>query len=427
MKNFIRKFLPDFILDWYHFLWAFLSAVIFGFPSRKLKVIGVTGTKGKSTVVMMIGRILEEAGFKVGWSSSLSFKVGDREWNNPYHMTMPGRFFLQKLLRQMVNSGSQYAILEITSEGIKQYRHKFIDFDGAIFTNLAPEHIEAHGSLEKYREAKLELFKELEKSSKKNKFIVANLDDENSKYFLNFNSHIKKYGFTMKEANVDGVQKFAAREIKIARDGSEFLIGSQNYRLNLLGEFNLQNTLAAVSACVAQGVSSEKIAQAISKIKSIPGRLEYINEGQEFSVVVDLAHTPDSFKNILQFLRGETRGNLICVFGSAGGGRDKWKRPVLAKIAAQYCQQIILTNEDPYDENPEKILSDLEQGLIKADFKNYKKIPDRREAIHWAFLQAKASDTVAILGKGNEQTMIFAEKKIPWDDRQVVREELKKL
>jgi len=398
MKKIIKKFVPTFLVSWYHFLLAFLGATWYRFPSKKLIVIGVTGTKGKSTVVNLAGRILEEAAFKVGWISSLTLKINKKEWLNPYHMTMPGRFLIQKFLREMINEKCKYALIEVTSEGILQHRQKFIDFDVAVFTNLAPEHIEAHGSFEKYREAKGKLF-----AATKNIHII-NLDDENADYFLKFPAK-KKYTYGLNRGDIN----------------------SQNtkFKINLLGEFNVYNALAAICIGFSQGVDSETCKKALEKVKGIPGRMEIIDEGQDFTVIVDLAHTPDSFEKVFKLAKDLPHNKIISVFGSAGGGRDKWKRPELGKIAAEYSNQIVLTNEDSYEEDPLVILNQIESGI-----KNLRipiiKILDRREAIRKAFQSAQKNDIILVLGKGTEQTMTIGSKKIHWDDREVVREELKK-
>jgi UDP-N-acetylmuramoyl-L-alanyl-D-glutamate--2,6-diaminopimelate ligase len=424
MKEFIKKFTPPFLIDFYHFSLAFLGAIIYQFPSRKLKVIGVTGTKGKSTVVNLIGRILEEAGYKVGWISSLSFKVGNKEWLNPYHLTMPGRFLLQKTLRQMVKENCQYAILEVTSEGILQYRHKFIDFQIAVFTNLAPEHIERHGSFEKYRAAKGKLFKTVKKTH------ILNLDDKNIEYFLKLPAN-EKYGYGIKsqESEIRGTKVIKADEVKITKNGSSFLIQNFLFQIPLLGEFNIYNSLAAISTGLSQSISLKTCKTALEKVKSIPGRMELIKEGQNFTVIVDLAHTPNSFEEVFKTIKSLPHKKIISIFGSAGGGRDKWKRPVLGKIAAQYSDFLILCNEDPYDENPLAILEAIEKGVRETGFpkENYLKIEDRRTAIKKGLEIAKEGDIVFVLGKGTEQIMIIGSQSIPWDDRRVVKEELKKL
>ncbi len=439
MKKLLKKLIPDFLLSRYHWKLALIGVLIYGFPSRKLKVIGVTGTKGKSTVVMLAGKILGEVvktspqpspwkgeGVQgVGWVSSLTINDGKNEVMNPYHMTMPGRFFIQKILRQMVKNGCEYALIEVTSEGIKQHRHKFIKWAGAVFTNLAPEHIEAHGSFEKYREAKLELFKAAAKNPAS--FGVYNLDDENVQNFLEPNVK-NKYGYTLKIQNPNDKfqikSKIQISNIKIEASGSEFEIDNVKFKTSLLGEFNVYNCAAAVAVGAANGVSLETAKKALERIKSIPGRLEIINEGQDFTVIVDFAHTPDSFRAIFETVKILPHQKIISVFGSAGGGRDKWKRPEMGRIASENSNCVILTTDDPCDESPESIVKEITAGFVKGEPEI---ILSRREAIYKALKIAAAGDIVLILGKGSEQKMLIGDKKIPWDDREIVREQLKLL
>ncbi len=410
IKNLIRKFIPYFIFDWYHFLLSFLGAIIYNFPSKKLIIIGVTGTNGKSTVVHLATEILEKAGYKTASLSSIRFKIGNKEKINMLKMTMPGRLKLQKFLNQAVKAGCKYAILEVTSEGIKQFRHKFIDFDCAVFTNLTKEHIEAHKGFENYKKAKGKLFQALEKSPKKNKFAVLNIDDPNFEYFDKLFSGKKyTYGIKNKEAEI-GPEKI-------------------NLQTHLLGEFNIYNSLAAVGAGLGLGIELNKILDVLKNAKGIPGRMELVID-KPFKVFVDYAHTPDALEKVYNTL-GK---GLICVFGSCGGGRDEWKRPEMGKIAAEYCREIILTNEDPYDENPQAIIDEIEKG-IGVYLRSYPrrsasihKIIDRREAINKALSLAKQDDTVIITGKGCEPWMCVENgKKIAWDDRRAVKEEFEKL
>ncbi|MCX6719576.1 MAG: Mur ligase family protein [Candidatus Staskawiczbacteria bacterium] len=282
-KQFIKKLVPRFALGWYHYLWALAGAVIFGFPgnSKNLKIIGVTGTSGKSTTCDFITRILEEAGEKNASVSSIRFKVGDKEWENKYKMTMPGRFVIQKFLRQAKKSGCKYVVLEVTSEGIRQFRHKFINFDCAVFTNLTPEHIESHGGFENYRNEKLKLFK-----ITKNVHVI-NTDDQNSKYFLDMPAK-KNISFGIKSAEKIGL------------------------KLNLLGEFNVYNALAAICVVKAYGIDVEICKKALAKTKSIAGRMEVIAENP-VEVVVDYAHTPEQLEAVYKTFKDK---KLICVLGS---------------------------------------------------------------------------------------------------------------
>ncbi len=412
IKKLIKKITPHFLLDFYHWLWAFMGAVIFGFPSKKLIVIGVTGTSGKSTTVDFITRILEEAGKKVASTSSIRFKVGKKEWQNKMKMTMPGRFVIQKILRQAVNAGCQYAVLEVTSEGIKQFRHKFINFDTAVFLNLTLEHLDSHGGFENYRNEKLKLFKETKNVH------VLNAEDKNSDYFLSVPAK-KKITFGLEKGDVT--------------------IKNSPFTLQLLGAFNNYNALAAIATVAHYGVSREICKKALEKVKSMPGRLEVVAQNP-FLVVVDYAFTPEQLRASYDAVKNFSGGkNLVCVLGACGGGRDKWKRPVLGKIAGQYCREIIITDEDPYDEDPLEIMEQVAGGIVPMAKpsrihdevgKNHQHhiVLDRKEAIHKALALAKPQDAVVITGKGAEPLMCLKNgKKIPWDDRQIVREALTSL
>ncbi len=434
MKSFLKKFIPVFLIGWYHLFLAFLGALIYGFPSRQLIVIGITGTKGKSSALLMAGRILEEAGHKIAWTSSLSFKIGKREWLNPYHMTMPGRFFLQRFISEAVKADCRYLLIEVTSEGIKQHRHRFIDFDIAVFTNLAPEHLEAHGGFENYKKAKGELFRGLSSTFRKSigrhplkKAIIANLDDKHSRYYLGFDAD-QKFGFSVKKSRSIADKEIYAAAFEIGEDGIDFVLQGIKFHLPLVGRFNLSNALAAIAIGISQGVDLNAARRALEKVKIIPGRMEEVDEGQNFRVFVDLAHTPDSFRFAFEAVSAlRINGTkIISVFGAAGGGRDKWKRPVLGKIAARHSDFIVLTNEDPYDEDPRQILSEIKSGISNFQFpiSNLLEIPDRREGIRKGLELADEGDIVLILGKGTEATYVVGRKKYPWDDRRVAREEL---
>ncbi len=418
MKNLIRKFIPKPLLNWYHLSLAFIGAFLYRYPSRKMKVIGITGTNGKTTVANLVTQLLEEAGCKVAAISSIKFKIKDKEWPNTLKMTMPGRFKLQRFLRRAVNQGCQYAVVEVTSEGILQHRHKFIDFDVAVFTNLTPEHIEAHGSFEKYREAKGKLFRSLEKSKKTKKTSIINLDDENGEYFLKFSAD-QKIGYGINN-NISNFIK--ATNIEVLPEGVSFVIQDVPFNLKLVGRFNIYNALAAISVGLSQEIDLEICKKALEKAEGISGRMEEVVKGP-FKVFVDYAHTPDALLKVYSAFPENSK--KICILGSCGGGRDKWKRPELGQIANKFCNQIILTNEDPYDEEPGQILDQIETGIKN---KEVMKILDRREAIKKALSLAKADDIVIITGKGSEPWMCVEKgKKIPWDDREIVREEFRKL
>ena len=419
IRNLFKKLIPFFLLSWYHFTLAFLGALIYNFPSKKLKVIGVTGTKGKSTTIELARLILENAGYKVASASSIKFKIDKKEELNRLKMTMPGRFKLQKFLRKAVKAGCKYAILEVTSEGILQHREKFIDFDIAVFTNLSPEHIERHGSFEKYREAKGKLFKQCKKIH------ILNLDDKNAEYFLKFSNN-QKFCFGIDCKLTDKNEKLVkADNIKLFENKVNFEIDNTEFNINLPGRFNIYNSLAAITIARSQGISLEICKKALATVKIIPGRMETVVE-KPFKVIIDYAHTPDSLEQVYKTLSKGSK--LICVFGSCGGGRDKWKRPKMGEIASKYCDKIILTNEDPYDENPDQILSEIKSGIPNTKYNILDIILDRREAIKKALEIAKQEDTVIITGKGSEIWMCLADnKKVPWDDKEIVKQEFEKL
>ncbi len=409
----------------YHWLLSLAGAIIYCFPSRHIKVVAVTGTKGKSTTVEFINSILEEAGFKTAVLGTIRFKIGDTVERNLFKMTIPGRFFVQKFIRRAVNAGCDWIVIEMTSEGAKQFRHKWIDFDALVFTNLAPEHIESHGSYEKYRDAKLSIARVLAHSYKKDTAIIANADDKEGHLFLTCGAQ-RQFPFSLKDAQpyevTDSHTIFTWKDIHIAS--------------KLPGVFNLYNMLGAATFAQSQDISPETVKQAFEKIKQVRGRVEFVTlsetaNSQPFDVVVDYAHTPDSLEQFYSVFKGKRN---ICILGNTGGGRDTWKRPQMASIAEENCMRVILTNEDPYDEDPHTIVNEMAEGI-----KNKEKlsiIMDRREAIREALTRAHEEShttslprvAVLITGKGTDPYIMEAHgNKIPWDDTTIVREELNKI
>lgn len=327
----IKKYIPRNIFAFaqpsYHFLLALSGAVIYNFPSRNIKVVMVTGTKGKSSTVEVVNAILEEAGYKTSLAGTVRFKIGDESRANKYKMTIPGRFFVQKFLRDAVTAKCDYAILEMTSEGAKQYRHRFIDSDALLFTNLSPEHIESHGSYEKYVRAKLSIALALAKSNKPRKILVANADDKESERFLKIDG-LEKLTYSLAEAE----------PFVLGTEGSEITYLGEKISTNLPGIFNISNILAAITYTKTQeGVHLDTIKNALEKFKGILGRVQKITLDetdplflkQDFRVIVDYAHTPDSLKKIYEVFK---TGRRVCVLGNTGGGRDKWKRPEMVKL-----------------------------------------------------------------------------------------------
>jgi len=411
IKKIIPKSVFNFFQPTYHIFLSYTGALIYGFPSKSLKVIGVTGTKGKSTTVYLVSKILEAGGHQVAAIGSLGYKIKNQEWPNTLKMTMPGRFKLHKFLAQAKRAGCTHVVLEVTSEGIKQKRHLGINFDCAVFTNLHKEHIESHGSFENYYRAKQELFQRT-----KNIHVI-NADDPHVKLFGDFSAHKKiYYGI--------GRGDMSARNVQLSLDKAEFDIYSTHFRLNFGGKFNVYNALAALAVGAMYGIDLPTAMPALEGIKDIPGRMEFVQK-QPFGVVIDYAHTPDSLEAVYETLTNELpEGNkLICVLGAAGGGRDAWKRPEFGRIADQYCQEIILTDEDPYEEDPKTILDQISSGITNTA--KIKRIVDRKAAIAQAIKFARGGDIVIITGKGSETSMALASrKKIPWSDRDVAREAL---
>jgi UDP-N-acetylmuramoyl-L-alanyl-D-glutamate--2,6-diaminopimelate ligase len=396
----------------YHYILAIIGAIIYRFPAKKLVIIGVTGTKGKSTTVELVNSILETAGCKTALASTIRYKIGDETWPNMFKMTLRGRFFTQSFLRRAINAGCTHAIIELSSEGAPQFRHKFIYPGVLIFTNLAPEHIESHGSYKKYVEAKLVIAKELE--GRDGAAIIANIDDKEGEKFLALNIK-NKIPYSIHDAIA----------IKANDRGSSFQIGKLVIHSKLPGIFNVYNMLGAISYAKFAGISDETIKKGLEKVELIRGRMEKIDCKQQFDAVVDYAHTPDSLRAIYGAYE---KYEKICVLGSTGGGRDRWKREEMGKIADKYCSQIILTDEDPYDEDPYQIIADIKKGIKKRPLDV---IIDRRTAIAKAVQLASLAQTdqnrvaVLITGKGTDPYIMGPKgTKIPWDDASVVREEL---
>lgn len=433
LKSLIRKVVNEDTINKYHKFLALFSAFVYGNPSDKMIVIGVTGTNGKSTTVNLIAKALEFGGYKVGLTSTVNFKVADKEWLNNKKMTMLGRFQLQKLLKQMVQAGCRYAVVETSSQGIVQSRHLGINYDYVVFTNLTPEHIEAHGGFENYKQAKGELFKHLMSCPKKKvagkkvvKTIVANMDDEHAAYFLSFPADKK---LTYSES--DHSAHIFANNIQVTNIGTSFNIGQTKISLKLLGAFNVYNSLAAITVALEEGIELQKIKRGLESVPVVPGRMELINEGQDFTVLVDYCPEPYSMKKMYETVALMKKNKIIHVFGSCGGGRDVARRPVLGKLVGEKADIAIVTNEDPYNDDPEMIIDQVVLGAVEAGKvinETLYKIIDRQEAIKKAVNLAETGDMLLITGKGSEQAMAVAGGKyIPWDDRKIIRAILKKI
>jgi len=417
---YLKRFIPTQILakirPLYHFSLAYSGALWYQHPSRDIVVVAVTGTKGKSTVTELIAAILRAHGAKVASLSTIQFVIDDQEERNLFKMTTPGRMFVQRFIRKAVDAGCQYAVLEMTSEGAKQYRHKFIEFDALVFTNLTPEHIESHGSFANYKAAKLKIAQGVADSKKRPRFIVANTDNEHGVDFMNFAVE-HKLPYSLNQLSLYSLHK----------DSVTLVVDGATIRVPLVGLFNVYNALAAITLTRALGVSLKTIEGALRNLPPVRGRVEhfYSPKGatKPVTVVVDYAHTPDSLTQLYQAFPEVSK---VCVLGNCGGGRDGWKRPEMGAIAEHYCDYIILTNEDPYDENPRAIVDAMAKGI--TDKSKLEIIMDRKTAIGAAIAKAPAGGYVLISGKGTDPYIMGPNNtKLAWSDAAVAEELLNKL
>lgn len=418
-EKIIPKKLYRFFQPLYHYALAVAGTLRYRQPSRNIYVIGVTGTKGKSSTTEFINAALTGAGKKTAILSTIRFKIGDESKANKYKMTMPGRFFTQKFLHDAVKAGCEYAIIEMTSEGARFFRHVGIEMDALIFTNLSPEHIESHGSFENYKNAKLQLVKQLAKSKKPSRLSIANIDNPHAYSFL-IHMVEKNIGYSMKDIKI------------ISETQSASVISYQDTTITipLPGKFNISNALAALRLSTELGLPLVDVKKGIESLSQIRGRVEKVDAGQNFTVIVDYAHTDDSLRKLYETFKGSESADsrlgrrLIAVLGGTGGGRDSWKRPVLGKIADEYCNEIIITDEDPYDEDPLKIINEVAAGVtVHTPII----IVNRREAIRKAISLAQEGDVILITGKGTDPYIMGPSgTKESWDDAAVAREELEK-
>lgn len=411
----LKKLVPDSLIEplrpAYHATLAFLMALSYGFPAKKLVVLGVTGTKGKSTSAEMLFAMLRAAGHKTALISTIRFAIEDESEPNRFKMTLQGRGFAQMFMRKALKAGCTHVVVEITSESTLNYRHWFFYLDGLLVTNIQREHIERHGSFENYAAAKRAIVMTLANSTKPRRILVTNEDVPETRAFL--------------DAPVSKAIAYSARELaSLASDDHhvEFAYGGQSFTLPIAGTFNAMNALGSIKLCQEFGVTLPVAAKALAALPVVRGRVERIEEGQPFIVVVDYAHTPDSLAAVYEAFKDKRK---ICILGNTGGGRDRWKRPLMGGIAEQYCDEVILTNEDPYDEDPRTIIDEMAAGMKE---KKPTIIMDRREAIKSAFKSAQSGDAVLITGKGTDPYIMEAHgKKTPWSDAEVAREELRSI
>jgi len=407
---------------------AHLAAAIHGFPSRKLRLIGVTGTDGKTTTINLIWSVLRASGHTAGLISTVNAVIGRDSYDTGLHTTTPDALEVQGYLARMVEAGAEFALLEATSHGLAQHRVTACDFDVAVVTNITHEHLDFHGSFEEYREAKARLFQSLKTSARKPgvaKVAVLNSDDAASfEYLRDIPADLRlTYGMA-KEADVRAV------DIALTPSGAAFTAltaeGDFQVQTKLAGRFNVYNALAAIAVSLSQGVAVEDIRHGIEAVEQVTGRMERVDVGLPFQAVIDFAHTPNSLRNALEAARGMATGSVIVVFGSAGL-RDREKRPLMGEIAGELADDIVITAEDPRTEDLDQIMRQIAQGCEKAGRRegiDYWCVGDRAEAIQFAVYMAEEGDLVLVTGKGHERSMCFGTTEYPWSDHQAVRQAL---
>ncbi len=422
IRTIVKKLIPTTLFKtiepYGHLAEAVLANVRYGFPSRNMHVIGVTGTNGKTTTSFMIQKMLSQAGLKTALMTTVAYGVDNEIIPQIAHMTTASAPLLQKRLREFKKQGVQWVVLETTSHALAQHRTWGIPYEIAVMTNITHEHLDYHGTFANYLAAKLRLFKIAARHGKK--FGIANADDPNAKAFLKAAPRSVSYGIKS--------GKLTAKNVKLESDGCRYdaVIGKDDYKIhcNIPGEFNVYNSLAAVAVGRELGLTKAQIEQGIEALAGVEGRMTVVDEGQAFTVIVDFAHTPDSFERLLGDLRKATKGKLVTVFGSAGR-RDESKRAIQGEIAGRYSDEVILTEEDDRDIDGNEILNQIAGGAKKAGKvvgKDAFLVLNREEAIGFAMTRVKkASDTVILLGKGHEKTIERADGTYPWNEVEVAR------
>ena len=395
-----------------------VASNFYGAPSRQLRMVGVTGTNGKTTTSHLITAILYEAGYLTGILGTLYARWNGRE--EVLAHTTPESVDLERFCRQVWDEGGKYVVMEVSSHALELARVDGIEFDVALFTNLTQDHLDYHKNLDNYLRAKLKLFAMLGDAS--DKLAVINADDPYcSDFAAAARCRVVSYG-------VERDAAVRARDIKVSAEGSEFTVvgAGQEFdiKLNLAGLFNVYNALGAIALTLYEGISPEVIQKGLAKVSGVPGRFESVSCGQNFAVIVDYAHTPDGLENILKTARQLRPDRIITVFG-CGGDRDRSKRPLMGEIAARYSDLCLVTSDNPRNEEPQAIIEDILPGVQKVPDSRYQVIPDRREAIRQAVGLARPNDMVIIAGKGHEDYQIVKGKVLPFDDREVARDFLR--
>jgi len=405
-----------------------VAGELLGHPDRRLRLVGVTGTNGKTTTTYLVKAALEAAGLRVGLVGTIRHLVGDREL--PAERTTPEASDLLELLQRMVEAGASHAVTEVSSHAVALRRIHGVEYDVGVFTNLTQDHLDFHGTMENYRDAKAGFFASLVAATKPRKLAVINADDPYGNFMAARSAAPVLWFGTGPAADV------RAEAIEVGPGGTRFQAitpwGRAAVQLQLMGRFNVLNALGALAVALHEGVPLEQAARALEGVRGVDGRFEAVREGQPFSVVVDYAHTPDGLENVLQAARALGPRRLWVVFG-CGGDRDRTKRPRMGAVAARLADRVIITSDNPRSEDPEAICREVEQGLVEQKaagagaLEAYEVVVDRREAIRRALEQARPGDMVVLAGKGHETYQIFRDRVVPFDDREVARQVLREL
>ncbi len=396
----------------------------YDYPASKMRMIGVTGTNGKTTTTHIIAHLLRSQGYTVGVIGTVHILIDDQSY--PIHNTTPDVADLQQILQQMVDAGVTHCIMEVSSHALALGRTAGVEYDTAVFTNLTQDHLDFHKTFDNYLAAKAKLFKQVSASYqvKEGKGAVINVDDAYGQSIVDVTTS------PMITYSTEGKGSMNASDLTVTAKSSQFTLNydGKSYPIStkIVGMFNVYNTLAAVGATLYEGLSMEEIVKGLATFTAVPGRFELIEEGQDFAVVVDYAHTPDGLENILQTAKKIVENRILVVFG-CGGDRDATKRPIMGRIAAQFGDRVFVTSDNPRTEDPVQIVKDVEVGVREGlhDDVTYEVIVDRREAIHKAIAEATTGDVVIIAGKGHEDYQILKDETIHFDDREVAREALK--
>lgn len=426
IKAIFKKYIPKKVLNLRHLFFAWLGALWYGHPSEELMVIGITGTSGKSTTAYLLRQLLEHAGYTVGSLSTIDFYIAGEEKLNDKKMTMLGKMQIQKYLRRMVEKGCNIAIIETTSEGRVQHRHRCINYDMMLLTNLYPEHIDSHGSFENYMQAKIDLFDHVARSRRKT------FRGEIVKKTAIINIGVKDYAKFIEE-NFDEVVEFGdssallADCLEMQQDGIHFRVHDRDFFAPMYGVHNAMNIIACMAVARVLDISWGVIQDVVRTFHNVPGRIEFIKEAEEkgFQIIVDYAFEPEAMKKLYDVVSLLKPKRVIHVFGSTGGGRDKERRFTVGSFVGKHADICIVTDEDPYDDNPIEIMNHVASSLERVGKEKEKTlfiIPDRRNAIQKALSISTNGDIVLITGKGSEQAMVVKGTLIPWDDRNVVKE-----